>query len=166
MRLDPIHASHELHSARGFAEAALRDRLWLRDPNDARAYVDRGRTRTELKVYDRAIADFDEAIRIDPKEPHAYLGRAWLWATCPDARYRDGKKAVASATKACELLESRNPIPFNTLAAAHTEIGDFDEAVKWQSKAIALLDDEMEKVEFRSRLKLYEEKKAYREPNR
>jgi hypothetical protein len=38
--------------------------------------------------------------------------------------------------------------------------------VKWQSKAIALLDDEMEKVEFRSRLKLYEEKKAYREPNR
>ncbi len=44
-------------------------------------------------------------------------------------------------------------------------MGDFDSAVKWQSKAIELLSDEKTKEDFRSRLKLYQEKKPYRETN-
>ena len=56
-------------------------------------------------VYDKAIADYNEAIRLDPKYALAYNGLAWLAATCPDAKYRDGKKAVQSAVTACKLTE-------------------------------------------------------------
>ena len=116
------------------------------------------------KEYDKAIADCNKAIRLDPKYASAYNNRAWLWATCPDAKYRDGKKAVESATKACELSEWKEPNDIGTLAAAYAEAGDFDAAMKWQSKAIALLTDARTR-EDRSRLKLYQEKKPYRETN-
>ena len=43
--------------------------------------------------------------QIDEKCARAHGSRAWLWSTCPDAKYRDGKKAVASATRACELTD-------------------------------------------------------------
>jgi len=53
------------------------------------------------------------------------------------------------------------PQPRHT-AASYAECGDFDVAVKWQSRAIELLPDEKEKEDYRTRLKLYQEKKPYR----
>jgi tetratricopeptide (TPR) repeat protein len=133
------------------------------DPKYTLAYVGRGLAWKGKKEYDKALADYDEAIRIDPKHAPAYNGRAWLWATCPDAKYRDGKEAVESATRACELTEWRDPNDIATLAAAHAEAGDFTAVVKWQAKAIEQLTDEKAKDDSRSRLKLYQEKKPYRE---
>jgi tetratricopeptide (TPR) repeat protein len=128
-----------------------------------RAYVIRGRALQGMKDYGEAIADNNHAIRLDPESVDAYNNRAWLWATCPDAKYRDGRKAVESATKACELTRWNEPPIIDTLAAAYAESGDFAEAVKWQAKAIALLDDDKKKDDYRSRLKLYEQRKPYHE---
>ncbi len=75
----------------------------------------------------------------------------------------DGKRAVESATKACELSNGKDPNSIDTLAAACAEAGDFDQAVKRQSQAIDLLTDAKEKEDFVTRLKLYREKKPYRE---
>ena len=70
------------------------------------------------KEYAKAIADFAEAVRVQPDSPFAYNARAWLWATCPDAKHCDGVKGVDSARTACELTTWNNPSYLDTLAAA------------------------------------------------
>ena len=129
------------------------------DPEAVR--LDRGWAWFCKRQYGKAIADFNEAIRLTPEIPDGYGARAWVWATCPDEQYRDGKKAVASATKACELTDWKEPSHLDTLAAAYAEAGEFDSAVKWQSKANELFQDAEAKKDGETRLNLYREKKPY-----
>jgi tetratricopeptide (TPR) repeat protein len=132
-------------------------------PSFAEAYRSRGVAWDHKKAYDKASADYDEAVRLEPANAVYHNDCAWLWATCPDARYRDGKRAVESAKKACELSAWQDPGILDTLSAAYAETGDFDAAVKWQSKAIELVREGPTRDEFRSRLKLYQEKRPYHE---
>ena len=66
-------------------------------------YSCRGRAYANIGDRDKAVADYDRALRIDPNCADAYNSLAWLQATCPVARYRDGKKALKNARKACDL---------------------------------------------------------------
>ncbi len=111
-------------------------------PKDPRAYYNRGLAWVEKKDYDKALVDYDRAIRLNPSFDDAYLSRAWLLATCPNNKYRDPKKAVESATKACELTDWHEPHDLGGLAAIYAETGDVAAAVKWQSKAIELMTGE------------------------
>ncbi|MDR3619292.1 MAG: tetratricopeptide repeat protein [Paludisphaera borealis] len=135
------------------------------DPTDGFHFHARGRARADKKDYDEAITDFDEAIRLDPEHSSAYNGRAWMWATALDDKARDGKRAVESAMRACEINEWNRPDDLEALAAGYAETGDFASAVKWEEKAIELLgeDREARKPEFRNRLNLYRDKKPYRQ---
>jgi tetratricopeptide (TPR) repeat protein len=133
------------------------------DPQNAFAYYARGSAWGMKRQYERAIADLSDSTRHEPENPAALNGLAWIWATCPDAKYRDGHKAVESATKACELTEWQEPGVIDTLAAAYAEIGDFASAIKWQTKAVELETDAQNKDEFRQRLQLFRAKKAYRD---
>ena len=56
-----------------------------------------------------------------------------------------------------------DPVYLDTLSAAHAECDEFTEAVKWQTKAISLLNTDADKTRYESRLKLYEAGKPYRE---
>ncbi len=108
----------------------------------------------------KAIADHKLALDINPKDVEAIYKIAWISATCPDARYRDGEKAVAMAKKAMELNPGANFS--DTLAAAYAEAGRFDEAITAQEKAIALLDTKTSE-EYLSRLDSYKNHKPWRE---
>jgi tetratricopeptide (TPR) repeat protein len=134
------------------------------NPLDVDSRFCRGLAWRAKKEYANAIADFDEALGMDAQDPGPYDARAWIWATCPDAKYRDGKRAVESATRACELTQRKDSDFMATLAAACAETGDFELAVKWQLKANDLLDDE-DKIIGESRLQQYREKKPYRDDN-
>ena len=87
---------------------------------------------------DKAIPQFQEAIRLHPDDPRP-LGRlAWLLATSPDASLRDGFKAVELAQRAARLSGGSEPGFLDTLAAAYAEAGRFPEAVKTAEEARTL----------------------------
>ena len=132
------------------------------DPGYAMAYYNRGNVWNRRKAYEKAVADYDEAIRLDPKHAWALNNRAWLRATCPVGKYRDGKKAVESATKAVGLSGSKEAAHLGTLAAAYAESGDFARAVEWEAKANELYADAVSRKKGEERLKLYREKTPYR----
>jgi tetratricopeptide (TPR) repeat protein len=103
-------------------------------------------------------------VKLDPQSDDALNGLAWLLAACPEAKHRDGKRAVELATKACQLTGWKDVNCIDTLAVAYAETGDFDQAIKYEKQAIeGLTKDEDKKPgdEFRARLKLFEEKKPY-----
>jgi len=66
----------------------------------------------------------------------AYKAQATILAKCIDKKYRDGVKAVAAATRACELTDWKDFEDLSILAAAYTEQGDFPSAIKWQTAAV------------------------------
>lgn len=113
--------------------------------------------------YDKALVDYEEAIRLAPKFMDPFNGIAWLRATCPEEKYRNGQQAVEYATKVCELTAWKDANYLDTLSAAHAEAGGFDKAVEWQQKAMDLAPAN-EKADYESRLKLYQEQKPYRQP--
>ena len=77
---------------------------------------------------------------------------------------RDGKQAVAHATRACELTDWKKPQCLDTLAAAYAAAGDFDRAVEYQQKALSFPDFEKEDGKGgRDRLRLYMQRKPYRQ---
>jgi Tetratricopeptide repeat len=108
------------------------------EPTHGAAFIGRGIAYTGNKKYDKAISDFSEAIRLDPSSAYAYSNLAWVLATCPEAVLRNGEKAIENATQACELSHWKNANHLDTLAAAKAESKNFDEAVKWQKKAMDL----------------------------
>jgi tetratricopeptide (TPR) repeat protein len=127
-------------------------------------YFSWGNTHLENKEYDQAIADYTEAIRLNPNDARPYERLAWVLATTPKDEVRKGTEAVKYASKACELTEWKNPDYLATLATACAELGYFKEAIQWQIKALESPEMDTDKVEdHRQRLKLFEEGKPYRE---
>jgi tetratricopeptide (TPR) repeat protein len=132
-------------------------------PESEVAYRNRALAYSRKKDFANAAADFVRVIELNPESPMGQNGLAWLLCTAPDDKVRDGKRAVAAATKACELTEWKNGGYLDTLAAAYAEVGEFDKAVEWQEKALKAGDMPVKDLDAaRKRLDLYKQKKPYR----
>jgi tetratricopeptide (TPR) repeat protein len=134
------------------------------EPRNATLYHDRGLSRWKIGQAKASADDFRKALELDPNNHEAMSGLAWALATSPDAELRDGKRAVELATKACEMSGWKNPYHLSTLAAAHAEAGNFEEALRRHREAMALPNYPIDKLErARQRLALYEQHKPFRE---
>ena len=132
------------------------------DPNSAIYRVQMGFALGMQGRYADAQQAWETAIRMRADYGPSYSALGWMQATCPDAKFRDAKKAVENAKRGAQLgaptmlaaLVSMGAIQANVkpkpnqsepslawsldaLAAAYAEAGDFRQAVAVQQQAIA-----------------------------
>lgn len=146
----------------GRAEEALADLnacLKIR-PDDSWAYVFRGNAHCRQKDYQPALKDYEKALKLDAEYSFALGALAWFLATCPDAKFRNGARALELATAANDVSNNEH---LDDLAAAYAEVGDFKNAVKVQKRAIKKCGNEVEWRALEKRLKLFEAGKPYRD---
>ena len=122
--------------------------------NRAVAYLGQG----EFK---KAKEDYEAAVKLNPDLDESLNGYAWFLATCPDAEFRDGKKAIELATKACKISGGKDWYHLDTLATAYAENGDFDKAVEYAQKAIDVAPEKKRDL-CQQQLKRFKEKKPFR----
>jgi tetratricopeptide (TPR) repeat protein len=112
-----------------------------KDCTFAEAALLRARANYYLGHYAESLKEIDHVINIRPRQDAfagAYCDRAWLRLNCSDQSYRNGQQALKDATSACKLIAWNDEAMIDTLATAYAEIGDFDSAVRYEEKALAV----------------------------
>ena len=109
-----------------------------------------------------AVKDYEIAFESQPDESGLLNNFAWLLATSPDDKVRNGRRAIKLATKACELTDHKMPHILSTLAAAYAETGDFESARRWSKKAVEIATEE-NREQLSKELASYEGSHAWRE---
>ena len=136
-------------------------------PREAKPHYMLGNLLSRQGNFAEAIAEYQTTLRIEPNNPLALNDFAWLLATAPEARFRNGAEAVKLAERACRVTGYQMPLFVGTLAAAYAEAGRFDDAEKAAEQAIALATAEGKPAladKNRELLELYKARKAYHEP--
>jgi spermidine synthase len=130
----------------------------------AQMYESKSQTCADIGRYEDAKRSLEAAYRLQPKDPTTLNDLAWLLATSPNGRLRNGRRAVTFAEKSCALTNWNNAFSIDTLAAAYAAAGDFSRAVEFQQRAIDALDPKDRAVQLpgmKSRLQLYSSRRAY-----
>ena len=91
---------------------------------------------------------------------------AWLLATCPDDRIRNGERALSLAQRLVSI--DSGPYHLDTLAAAYAATGRFDDAVRTENEAIEKLQAQKNSrasdlLAMRYRLTAYQDHKPWRD---
>jgi tetratricopeptide (TPR) repeat protein len=105
------------------------------NPDQALAHAHRSRARYHLGEYAAAVVDAEQALELDPANGPALHTFAWLLATCPDGKVRDGRRALDLARRLAAL--GRTPWHQGPLAAALAETGYLAEAARVQREVVA-----------------------------
>ena len=128
-------------------------------PENGEAHNNLGNTFLRIGRVDEAIAHYSKALEINPLNVNAQNNMAWLLATSPETRLRNGPKAVELAERADHLTGNRSPVIAATLAAAYAETGRFSDAVKTAQRALQLATDQGNRVladAIREQIELYQ----------
>jgi arylsulfatase A-like enzyme len=103
--------------------------------------------REKLYLYSQQRGDYAEQFRVFedgsqrcPESATNLLNYAWVLATVPIDELRDGERALTMAKRGIALLDGRpSPPHLDTLAAAHAEAGDFEQAAQLEGEVLRLL---------------------------
>jgi tetratricopeptide (TPR) repeat protein len=108
------------------------------DPHSARAHNNLAAALVQKGRIAEAISHYQEVLKIDPAQVKAHNNLAWLLSTSADPKIRNGARALELAKRANELTGGTNPLMLRTLAAAHAEAGQFDDARHIAQQALDL----------------------------
>lgn len=109
-------------------------------PNDGAAHSSLGGVCRRQGRLPDAIAHYEAALQLEPENPDFLCALAWLLATAPDARVRNGDRAVELARRANRNVGGQNPAVLRVLAAGCAEQGRMADAVTWSEQALRLFD--------------------------
>jgi protein O-mannosyl-transferase len=115
----------------------LREALRI-DSLEMSAHLNIANTFIHLGQVDEGVAHLRTALSIQPDDPEAQRTLAWVLATNPDARIRDGPTAVDLAERANRSKQGLDPFAAATLAAAYAETGRFSDAIETAERALQL----------------------------
>ncbi len=137
------------------------------DPNNAELYVTRGNLQLSLGRWREAHDDFEKVASLAPDDPEKIDGVAWRLATSTSDEVRDGKAALKLALRENELTGYNRNHYLETLAASYAEVGDFADAIKWETAALSAADatDSDDRERMRQILKTFQEGQPIRETN-
>lgn len=147
----------------------IAERLINAEPTDWQSLRLRGDILLALGRHADAINDYEETIKNIPEDEDDLSGvlnnLSWVLSTSPEDSVRNGDRALETGLKACELTAYKKSHILSTLAAAYAELGQFDKAVEWSSKAVELgAKEEAEQLDqLKEELKSYQDKKPWRE---
>jgi tetratricopeptide (TPR) repeat protein len=100
-----------------------------------------------------------QVIGSPPIEAHLIL--AQIYAAYPDEQVRNGPSALEHAEIANHMTAGKDPAALATLAMANAELGNYEEAVQYQTKAIQLVP-EPGRAALNEQLALYKSARPYR----
>jgi tetratricopeptide (TPR) repeat protein len=129
--------------------------------------VETGQIAPAIAHLQKALAQWREALRLDPNYAPAMNEAAHALAASPEASDRNGAEAVKLAQRALQLTGGQDPAYLDTLAEAYAEVGRFPDAIAAAHKALDLATHQRrgDMVEaLNARIKLYEAQQPYREP--
>jgi protein O-mannosyl-transferase len=148
------------HAVEAYTSAAKQS------PKDLPTQLNLASALPHLGRTEEAIPHLERALEIDPNCVEALNNLAWLLSTSPDARIRNGSRAVQLAERGCALTGSKTPFLLGTLAAAYAEAGRYGDAVLAAEQACARateLGDISTTCRNRELLELYRASKPFHE---
>jgi tetratricopeptide (TPR) repeat protein len=120
-------------------EAAERFRTAIqRDPNYAPAHASLGQIALAQNRPAEALLHYRRAVELKHDPPPVLAALAWLLATAPDPKVRDGPQAVRLAEEACRRTHRGNVNCLDALSAAYAAVGRVEEALNVALEAVAL----------------------------
>ena len=148
------------------AKSRFREAMKL-DPKNAYAHLHYAICLSAQQQPAEAKAEYLKALELDSSLSLACNNLAWMLATHPDAKIRNGREAMELAERACRLTNDEIPFYLGTLAAAYAEAGRFGDAVTTAEKARDLARKAgQDKIAERNEqlLELYHAGRPYHEP--
>jgi hypothetical protein len=116
----------------------LRGKRPMPDPAFEEAQFQLARSCGERGDFAGAAEVFRNAVRTRPDSATLHNNLAYLLATSPDVRVRNGAESVVHAERACELSDYKLTVMISTLALAYAEAGRTEDAIVIAEKASAL----------------------------
>jgi tetratricopeptide (TPR) repeat protein len=150
-----------LDVAQPLLEAAIR-----LDPKHFEARQNYAEILLRQKQVARAVTEYQAALQLNSNWPPVLNNLAWVLATHPEPRLRNGPEAVRLAKRACELSGRTNLWFLQTLAAAYAETGQFTNAIAAAGEALQLARaaQQPQLMELtRRRIELYQSHQPYRD---
>jgi protein O-mannosyl-transferase len=136
LRHHPTMPGPRVLLAKALAERGQFDDAWAQseiamqlDPTNAEPHQIRGDILLQRGSAARAVQEYRRALELKPTWDAVLNNLAWILATHPDDKIRNGTEAVRFGNQACELAGYTNISFLLTLGAAHAEAQSFSNAV-------------------------------------